>query len=78
MKDQISDQILKRVRKAKFFQFYVMKPLTRQLKSRYLYVDVDDWSLKEDFTRFTHCELGLSGQALSKIILKTLKSNTRS
>jgi hypothetical protein len=36
------------------------------------YVDVSDYSLQEDFIRFVHCEEGLSGQALSKVLLKSL------
>ena len=71
----ISDKIISDIKSAKIFSIICDEACDSSTKEQmslvFRYVD-SDLNLKEDFLRFVHCKEGLSGKALSTVILETL------
>jgi hypothetical protein len=71
----ITDKIITEVKHAKFYSIICDEACdtsTKEQMSLVLrYVD-GEYNIREDFIRFVHCTEGLSGLALSTVILKTL------
>ena len=73
----ISDQILSEIKKNKFFTILADEVIDSSGKSQMSlvirYIN-SEFNVKEDFLSYIHCEEGLSGEALTNVLLKTLKS----
>ena len=73
--DEISDQILTKVKTVKFFSILADEACdisTKEQMSVVLRCVDEKGDIKEDFIRFEHCSEGLSGKDLCSVILKCL------
>ena len=68
----ITSKIVNKVKKAKFFSILADEAFDsscqEQMSLCLRYVD-EDFHIREDFIRFLHCEHGLSGEGLTKLLL---------
>ena len=75
----ITDDIISRVKKAKYYSIIADEcsdsSSKEQLSLVLRYVDPTTYEIREEFVRFLHCELGLSGDALFKTLTTCLEKD---